>query len=113
MMRPSMAAPTPELLEQARARARSALAALGDLGVDLEPFSQALAERAAADEDPPATLGRLFAEDLALAFACGRGSRAAMERFEREYGSEVDRAFRKMNARTLQLSDVRQQVMEK
>jgi RNA polymerase sigma-70 factor, ECF subfamily len=112
-MRPCMAPSTPQLLEQARARAQAALAALGDPGVELEPFAQALAERAAAQEDPPAALERLFAEDLALAHACGRGSRAAMERFEREYGGEVDRAFRRMGAGTLQPSDVRQQVFEK
>src|SRR6185369_14189560 len=108
-----MAAPTPHLLEQARTRAHSALGALGDLGVEPEPFAQALAERAAAQEDPPGALERLFAEDLALAFACGRGSRPAMEHFEREYGGEVDRAFRRMSAGTLQLQDVRQQVLEK
>jgi RNA polymerase sigma-70 factor, ECF subfamily len=103
----------PELMEQARARARSALATAGDLGVEVEPFAQALAARATAQEDPPAALARLFAGDLALAFACGRGSRAAVARFEREYGGEVDRALRRMNAGTLQASDVRQQVLEK
>src|SRR5262245_43344182 len=104
---------SPELMEQARARARAALAAVGDLGVEAEPLAQALAQRALAQEDPPAALDRLFAEDLALAFACGRGSGAAVERFEREYGGEVDRAFRRMGAGTLQASDVRQQVLEK
>src|SRR6185295_2039079 len=110
---PPMVAPNPDLLEPARARARSALAALGDIGVEPEPFAQSLAERAASQEDPPAALERLFSEDLALAFACGRGSRPAMERFERAYGGEIDRAFRRMNAGALQLSDVRQQVLEK
>jgi len=108
-----MVAPNPDLLEPARARARSALAALGDIGVEPEPFAQSLAERAASQEDPPSALERLFAEDLGLAFACGRGSRPAMERFERAYGGEIDRAFRRMNAGALQLSDVRQQVLEK
>ncbi|HEY8207662.1 MAG TPA: sigma-70 family RNA polymerase sigma factor [Myxococcaceae bacterium] len=103
----------PELLERARARAQAALAALGDAGMKVEPVAQALAQRALTQEDPAAALDRLFAEDLALAFACGQGSRAAMDRFEREYGAEVDRAFRRMNAGTLQLADVRQQVLEK
>jgi RNA polymerase sigma-70 factor (ECF subfamily) len=102
-----------ELMERARTRAQAALAALGDSGVEAEAFARALAQRALVQEDPGAALDRLFAEDLALAFACGRGSRAAMERFEREYAGEVDRAFRRMNAGTLQASDVRQQVLEK
>jgi RNA polymerase sigma-70 factor (ECF subfamily) len=99
-----------ELMERARARAQAALAALGDLGVQVEPLAQALAQRALAQQDPQPALDRLFAEDLALALACGQGSRAAMERFEREYGGEVDRAFRRMS-RDAPTRRVRQRVL--
>ena len=108
-----MAAAPEALLQLARARAHQSREALGDLGVELEPFAEALAQRALSDPDPAAALDRLFADDLYLAFACGRGSRSAVQRFERDYGDEIDRAFRRMNAGTLQLSDVRQQVLEK
>ena len=108
-----MSGPPEDLLALARARANQARETLGDLGVEVEAFAQALAQRALSDENPAAALDRLFADDLYLAFACGRGSRAAIERFERDHGGEVDRAFRRMNAGTLQLSDVRQQVLEK
>jgi RNA polymerase sigma-70 factor (ECF subfamily) len=108
-----MEAASPPLRAAALARARKARDAVGDLGADAESFAPALLERALGQEDPPAALERLFAEDLYLAFACGRGARAAVERFERDYGGEVDLAFRRMNAGSLQVSDVRQQVLEK
>ncbi|HVE86484.1 MAG TPA: sigma-70 family RNA polymerase sigma factor [Myxococcales bacterium] len=104
---------SPDLRARALARARQAQASVGPLGASAEAFAESLLGRVAAEDDPAAALDRLFADDLYLAFACGRGSSQAMERFERDLGGEVERAFRRMSAGTLQLSDVRQQVLEK
>jgi RNA polymerase sigma-70 factor (ECF subfamily) len=109
----------PELVcddELALAKALAdALAAGRELGLALddERFVRHIAARIDPSADAATQIGALHARDLYLACACAHGVRGAIERFEREFGGDVDLAFHRARTNAAQLDDVRQLVREK
>jgi RNA polymerase sigma-70 factor (ECF subfamily) len=81
-------------LDLAAARAHERWAARGVHG-ELDAFLPYLEARAA--QAPEALRGRLHVDDLYLAFACGRGDRAALAAFEAELVPAARRAFARLN----------------
>ncbi|HEU4534575.1 MAG TPA: sigma-70 family RNA polymerase sigma factor, partial [Polyangiaceae bacterium] len=76
------------------ARAHERWAARGVRG-ELAAFLPYLEARAA--QAPEALRGRLYVDDLFLAFACGRGDRAALAAFEAEFSAAARQAFARLN----------------
>ncbi len=76
----------------------------------LEPtrFFSFVMDRAAAEPDAIAFLGRAHLEDLALAYACAQGQASAISHFERDFLSEVATYLARRNPREGLAEEVRQ-----
>jgi RNA polymerase sigma-70 factor (ECF subfamily) len=78
-----------------------------------EAFAVQLATAVDDDAEPEPLLTAIHAEDLALACACATGDAAALARFERELGSDLDLAHARGGAHVMAKDEFRQRVRER
>src|SRR5688572_2616226 len=91
------------LLARAHADASSAFP---DVAVPLGELAAYIEARVPDGEDAATAASRMHLVDLYLACACARGDARALRRFEEAYSGEVDRAYRRITAKSAQQADV-------
>ncbi len=101
-------------LERALAGAISiARAAHPTIELDAEAFASYLGEKVGRTSDVLRTLAELRPADLALAFACARGDREAMEILDREVIRPAARVTSRIDAAPAFIDEIRQRLRER